>query len=133
MALPFPIVVVWLALLWSVPGHATPSSFEDRALVLVESLLDRVAMDEVEEAWVEQTFERADPETQGRGRAQAARDRSLQHLARGSAIGEALRARPGVQGVIRGPDYVRVVLEGPPWLTVVVVRGPRSLQVHPVG
>ena len=132
MALRLPIAVLWVALLWSVPGHATPNSFENRALALVELLIERVANDAVGEAWVEQYFERADPETQGMRRAHAARDQSLQHLARGSSIGEALRARPGVLGAIRGPDYVRVVLEGPPWLTVVVVRGPRSLQVRTV-
>ncbi|MCP4807326.1 MAG: hypothetical protein GY884_18435 [Proteobacteria bacterium] len=112
-AQPWPILV----LLGGLALAARPPE-PDRATELVREVQSRAAADQLDAAWVRQAMQPSALDD-----LPPAARRSYYHeleVSLAGGLGDALAAGSAVAGVVHGPDYVRVVLEGEPAVTAVV-------------
>ena len=104
-------------------GEATAGRAPDRdaAEDLVDQLIDRVLIGDLSESWADRHLHAWLPYSEtGEEQTQAERASLLRRLAPGGDLYKGLVRSPTIYGSVEGPDYVRVVLEGGEWLTVVV-------------
>ena len=104
-------------------GEALATRAPDREAAedLVDQLVDRVLVGNLSEAWAKRTLQGWLPfEEMDDAQAQLERSSLLRRLAPGGDLYKDLVRSPAIYGSVEGPDYVRVVLEGGEWLTVVV-------------
>ncbi|MCB9758253.1 MAG: hypothetical protein H6739_00295 [Alphaproteobacteria bacterium] len=113
-----------LTLITVAPAQAARPPDEDRALQLVAQLrIALAAQGEVrgDEVWLRTLLVPAAMPPQPAARAEGYR-RLAARLSPGAALRTALDQGGAVAGVVRGPDYLRVVLDGDPTATLVVRR-----------
>jgi hypothetical protein len=94
----------------------------DDAEKLVDQLIDQSLNGQVRRTWIRRSIREADPREGEAALARSAEDRIARRLAPGGDLYKRFVQSPEIYGSVEGPDYIRVVLEGNDWFTVLVDR-----------
>jgi len=101
-------------------ADAAPAPRVEDAEGLVDQLIDRALLSQVRGSWLQKYVRDADPRQNEARMARRAEREYAERLAPKGDLYDRFVRSPGIFGSTKGPDYVRVVLEGSGWDTVVV-------------
>lgn len=115
------MLALTLSLFLQGEAQAARAPDRDAAEELVDQLIDRVLVGDLSEAWASRHLQAWLPYADvGEEQTEAERASLQRRLAPGGDLYKGFVRSPAIYGSVEGPDYVRVVLEGGEWLTVVV-------------